>query len=232
MVQKRTAYSSQRSDSSYWRQYQGQIVTYTTMGLCGIVFAYQNWAREQAKRHNNMKPLRFVTENLILNLSNVRAGRWWTLITHSFMHFSPLHLSFNALGILSFGPTIVTFFGPSGFVVGWVGSALAGGVASLWWENYVRKSGRNISGSVGASGSLFGFLTMLACLKPSHPVGFFLIPITFPIWGLIAGTTALSLTFMASSILPFIGHAGHLGGICFGGMYYALRLRGKRIRRF
>lgn len=230
MVQKRTAYSSPRL--SYWRQNKGQIVTWTTIALCGAVFGYQQWAQEQAKRHNNLKPMRFITENFVVNLSNLHAGRWWTLITCSFMHFTPIHLGFNAIALTSFGPMVVTCFGASGFVIGWLGSALCAASASLWWENHSRKSGKMVTGAVGASGSLFGFLTMIACFSPSQPVGFFLIPISFPMWSFLATTVGLSLTFIANSWLPGIGHAGHLGGITFGALYYALSLRRKRIPRF
>lgn len=234
-VQKRTAHSSQSLSSSIvsgWRQYKGQIVTWTVIAICGGVFIYQQYAREQATKYKNMKPLRFLAENFVLNLSNLRAGRWWTLITYSFMHFAPLHLSFNVFGIMAFGPTVVTYFGTSAFVVGWLGSALSAGGASLWWENRSRKAGKIEAGAVGASGSLFGFLTMIACLTPYRPVSFLFIPISFPMWGTLATTVGLSLVCMAKSWLPFVGHAGHLGGIGFGALYYALLLRRKRILRF
>lgn len=234
-LQKRTAYSSQNPSQnpsssivSYWREYNGQILTYATMVFCGGIFAYQQWAREQAKKEKNIKPLRFIAENFVLNLSNLRAGRWWTLITYSFTHFNTLHLGCNLFGLLSFGPVVVSYFGTSGFVVCWLGSALAAAGASLLWEKS-RKSGQMVTGSVGASGSLLGFLTMIACHSPMHGVGLMFIPIEFPMWGAIAATAGFSVTALVLSWLPGLGHAGHLGGMTFGALYYFLRRRGKHV---
>lgn len=217
---------------SYWRQYKAQIVTWTTVGLCTAVFCYQQWAKEQAKRHNNLKPMRFIAENFVLNLPNLQAGRWWTLITYSFMHFTPLHLTVNCFCLMSFGPMIASCFGTTGFIVGWWGSALVAGASSLLWETRARKSGRASTGAVGASGSLFGFTAMIACFNPTQPVSFMLIPYSFPMWGFLATAVGISLTFMANEWLPFVGHAGHLGGMAFGALYYATRLRRKRLPRF
>ncbi|MCJ1465843.1 hypothetical protein MMC07_004462 [Pseudocyphellaria aurata] len=230
-LQKRRTYSSQNSSSyivSYWRENNSQILLWTTFALCLGVFGYQKWAEEQFRKHKNEKPMLFIAENFVLNLSNLRAGRWWTLITYSFTHFNGIHLVFNGVGLVNFGPVVVSYFGASGFVVCWVGSALAAGAASLLWEK-TRKSGPTVTGAVGASGSLFGFLTMLAFHTPMAEVGMMYIPISFPIWSSMAVTAGVSITALALSWFPHLGHAGHLGGMTFGALYYFLRRRGKTI---
>lgn len=232
VVQKRTAHSSPGSYSSRWQENKDRIVTWTAVAICCATFVYQGWARQQASRYQNMKPWRFVEENLVCNANNFQAGRWWTLITHSFMHFTPVHLGFNALGLISLAQPIVTYFGTTAFVVCWLGSALSAGVATLWWQNHISKSGKMRSGAVGASGPLFGLTAMLACLAPRLPVSLMFLPISFPIVGALAATVGFSLASMNQGWLPWMGHAGHLGGISFGLLYYALILRGKRMPRF
>lgn len=232
VVQKRTAHSVPGSYSSHWQENKGRIIAWTAVGLCGAIFVYQAWAQQQASQYQNVKPWRIVQEDLVCNADNFEAGRWWTLITHSFMHFTPTHLFFNAVGLISFAPPIVMYFGTPAFVIGWLGSALSAGVGTLWWQKHISKSGKMRSGAVGASGPLFGLTTMLACLAPRLPVSLMFLPISFPIGGVLAATAGFSLASLHQGWLPWLGHAGHLGGMGFGVLYYALILRGKRIPRF
>lgn len=202
---------------------------YTALGLCFVGFAFEQWGQIQASQHGNNKPLEFIRKNLVLSLSNIRDGRWWTLVTYSFMHGNILHFSFNAMALLSFGLPITSVFGRSAFVIGWLGAALSGAAASLWWE-INKGDGRTLTNHVGASGCVFAFMTILTFLKPDHKVFFFNI-IPMPMWFATVGTVGLSVASLANSWFPSIGHTGHLGGIGFGALYYFTRLRPRLVLR-
>ena len=195
-------------------------MTGIAIGLCFAGFFFDGWAQLQASSYGNLEPLKFSRENLALSLSNIRNGKWWTLITYSFIHGNALHFTFNALTLWNFGPSVIRLFGSSAFVIVWLGATLTGAAGSLWWD---QKKAGEVS-HVGASGSIFAFTTMCALFEPKHPVAFFGI-IRMPIAGAMLGMVALSIAFLANSWFPHIGHAGHLGGVAFGTLYYLTWLR-------
>ena len=53
-------------------------------------------------------------------------GRWWTLITASFLHGGLLHLFFNMAALWQLGPFVQQIFGTHRFVVLYVASGAAG----------------------------------------------------------------------------------------------------------
>ena len=80
-------------------------------------------------------------------------------------------------------------------------------------------------GSIGASGSLFGLVAVVACLNPRSQILIFPIPVPMPMWVALVGGTAFSLYCLDTGTLPQIGHAGHLGGIASGLVSYFAVLR-------
>lgn len=80
------------------------------------------------------------------------AGYWWTTITAIYLHGGLLHIAFNAMAIRSLGPSIEEFYGASRSFVIFSFAGIVGYVVSNAW---------GIPYTVGASGSLFGFLGAL-----------------------------------------------------------------------
>ena len=88
--------------------------------------------------------------------------------------------------------------------------------------------------SVGASGSILGMFALFGCMMPSHKIMIFPLPVPVSTWVGIGLFAAGSACCLVGQVLPMIGHAGHLGGMGFGVLYWAVRARRRvgRVGRF
>jgi len=117
----------------------------------------------------NMEMLTLAPNNQILFLLGAsgaepifRYGRWWTLLTASWLHAGILHIFFNVLWIRQLGPAVAEVYGPARMVIiytvagatGFAVSSLAG--RYLWWMPIYFLRGADFT--VGASASIFGLL--------------------------------------------------------------------------
>lgn len=164
------------------------------------------------------------------------------------MHYHPIHLAMNMMGLVSIGSVIVQVFGASAFLVTWVGAAVCSSWGSLLWERnreriLGRKGANNASSthlrghvesrSIGASGSILGLIAIATCLAPRATVRIFPVPVGISLWAYTVALTGLSGAALINGWLPWIGHAGHLGGMVFGLVFYQYPLkRLLRIPRF
>ncbi len=101
----------------------------------------------------NVDPLKPTTANVISWGANygpltIAGHQWWRLLTSMFLHIGILHLTFNMYVLWKAGPFVERLLGNTGFVVVYLASGLAGGIASLVWNPYLA--------SAGASGAIFG----------------------------------------------------------------------------
>jgi rhomboid protease GluP len=94
-------------------------------------------------------------------------GRWWTILSASWLHGFGLHILFNMLWVRQIGPATAEIYGPGRMIIiytiagaaGFTLSSLAGlflGWVPIW---FLRGSGGM---TVGASASIFGLLGALA----------------------------------------------------------------------
>jgi len=101
--------------------------------------------------------------------ANVKAavahGELWRLVSYMFLHVGLLHLGINVYGLWVLGRLLEQMVGSLRFFVIYVGSGLAGGVASYLLGGSAT--------SVGASGAVFGLLAAavveLAVHRKSYP---------------------------------------------------------------
>ena len=238
-----------------WQLYGPDIVVWGAAGLCVAGYGFHVYSRYRYTTAGDRQPIDFVEANFVNSRENLGKGRWWTLITSSFMHFEPIHLACNVLTLVAFRHA-AHIYGPSGFVGLWLGSAVACGAAQIMWEMVQdqelkkRKKDRiTIFGhplvqddparstifakSIGASGSVLGVVTAWCCMNPSTRIGMFLIPLYVPAWSYGVAFVTFSGYCLVTNSLPALGHAGHLGGMAFGAAYYYLWLRRRvRIRYF
>jgi len=169
----------------------------TLIGTCVSVHLYSQYAGSTAKETRNVTPLTRVHEHLVLNARNVREGRWWTLLTHTFTHFTLPHLAFNMLGLWTFGRPMVMLFGVPHFLALWVGAGITGGALGLMVErgNNSAAASKGILGKlkrnqevetsyVGASGSVLGIGAAFAATFPRGTMW------VFPI---VSGSTSYSI---------------------------------------
>ena len=128
-------------------------------------------------------------------------------------------------------------------MVTWIGAGVFASAASLIHEkmkegktaksksngftNDEAESRKDVGG-VGASGSVFGVFTLLACMVPHMPLQVIILPVTISASRMLAGSAVFSLAALQFGWLPGLGHAAHLGGMLFGVLYsVVLRTRGK-----
>jgi membrane associated rhomboid family serine protease len=134
-------------------------------------------------------------------------GEWWRALTAIFAHGGLLHLVFNLLALLSFGPLVERRIGSLRFA----GLYFGAGFASLF-AHALYRPGLPV---VGASGAIFGILGILIILAPrARMTLFFFWETTILMFGaLYAAIVPVLLQIGAGSI---IAHEAHLGGMFFG----------------
>jgi rhomboid protease GluP len=80
-------------------------------------------------------------------------GEWWRLLTAEFIHFGLLHLFFNMVALVSFGPLVERLYGSLPYLLIYLLTGILGSLASISWHPAIN--------SAGASGAIFGILGAL-----------------------------------------------------------------------
>ena len=200
-------------------------------GANALVFGAINYAKYTKDRRLEAKLL----GHTLLSPASWDRGRWYTILTSAFAHIDPFHFGFNMLSLYNFCTLCAWVPGMNGLHIFAIaaGSAISGGLGFLWHrKNQIREAqgnwqmaARNYNSSaLGASGAVMGVGAVTACLIPKAPVQLMLIPISFPLWVFVAGYGLVD-SFFLNSPTSSIAHAGHLGGLFFGTVYYLALLR-------
>ncbi len=167
-----------------------------------------------------------VLENLLaLTVTNIKAGKLWTLLTYSFLHSGLLHIIGNLLGIYFMGRALQPVLSTKRVM--WV-YGLAVGLGGLLWLGTHWQSGGM---AIGASAGVLGLFTVFACFYPNQPMTFlmfFVLPVTLkPKYVLFTwlGIELMGYFFYEvwGAASPFdtpIAHSAHLGGMLAGWIYY------------
>ena len=136
----------------------------------------------------------------------VAQGDWWRLITAAFLHYGPVHLILNMVGLWWFGSLLEQRIGAGRYLMLYLVSGLAGSAGALLWPNGF------LTPSVGASGAIFGILGAGLVLERQRDYVF---------GGSAMGVILVNfvLTFSISSI----SKGAHIGGL-IGGIICALGL--------
>ena len=132
-------------------------------------------------------------------------GEWWRLVTSTFVHFGVVHLAINMWALWDAGRLTERLFGNVGFAALYLFAGIAGGSASMLWNQQVI--------GVGASGAVFGvfgaLLAYMTVQRGSIPAN------------VINRLRASSSVFVVYSLLygftqAGIDNAAHLGGLVGG----------------
>jgi membrane associated rhomboid family serine protease len=136
----------------------------------------------------------------------VEQGDWWRLLTAAFLHYGPVHLILNMVGLYWFGSLLEQRIGAGRYLMLYLVSGLAGSAGALLWPNGF------LTPTVGASGAIFGILGAGLVLERQRDYVF---------GGSAMGVILVNfvLTFSISSI----SKGGHIGGLV-GGIICALGL--------
>ncbi|MBI4541134.1 MAG: rhomboid family intramembrane serine protease [Gemmatimonadetes bacterium] len=162
-----------------------------------------------------------VTRSLILVPALV-VVRPWTVVTYMFLHAGLLHLLFNMIGLLFFGPRLEARLGGRHFLGLYLVSGLTGALLSVFAPH---------ARIVGASGAVFGVLLGFARYWPHERIH---------IWGvlpiearwLVVILTVLALWGGITGSQGGVAHFAHLGGFAGGYLYLQWRERTSPAVRF
>jgi membrane associated rhomboid family serine protease len=150
----------------------------------------------------------------------VFGGQVWRLLTHFFLHGSPMHILFNMLFLWWFGSDVEDLYGPREFLALYLVGGLASGVAFV---ATTLLTGVNAA-ALGASGAVSAVLVVFACHYPTRIIYvMFFLPV--PIWLFVLFSVLSDAFIFASGVQTGVAVAGHLGGAAFGFAYYKLHWR-------
>jgi len=204
-------------------------VLYSLMGVNFAVFGYAMYAKAQAQAGFPGPFIKFM-RNMSCNMTDVLNGHWQTLMTSTFTHVDLWHLAANMFTAYYLGQFLVhsPCITPGRLLTIALGAGVTGS-AGFVYQRYLVTGGKGVDyvRGLGFSGALMGITSVAACLAPTAKVliyGF--IPV--PLWGTVLGYAVFDGYYLNDGNSR-IGHAGHLGGLAFGIMYYLLRLRGLRV---
>lgn len=160
--------------------------------------------------------------------------QWWSPLTYMFVHGGLLHLAGNMFVLLTAGPRLEEKIGAKPFLLVYLASGVVAAFATLavGYAGLVPEIVFSIP-NVGASGAIFGILTMFAWLHPREPLP---IPIGIAI-GLIFWLPAytvliihLGLNVVSIVSGDNVAWWGHLGGF-FAGLVFAIVLPARLLPR-
>ena len=185
------------------------------IGVNAVVFIIQLLTRV-----NGSDPF---TDALLLNVDKVVFhGEVWRLLTYAFLH-SPddiLHILFNMLLLWWFGCDMEDLYGPREFLIFYLVSAVAGGVAF----SVAHLVGFPANLCLGASGAVTAVLVLTAFHYPRRIIYLmFFLPV--PIWLFVVGSVAYDAYTLLGRQESMVAVAVHLGGAAFAFCYYRFHWR-------
>jgi len=162
----------------------------------------------------------------VFSLGNWRAGRWYTVVTSTFMHHGVIHLVDDLWDLWFYGIPIIILFGLSHFAGIYILGGISGGLLRLHFDWLVESEFERLIGgkewwvqrtAVGAADPVRALMMVLALTVPMYKVPF----ITFPLAHFISGgTVAWCFLYTLGGLLSFwavdVPHHGHFGGYVFG----------------
>lgn len=147
----------------------------------------------------------------------------WTFLTYQFLHAGLLHVAFNLLALLVFGPAVEERLGGGTFLAYYLGCGLGGAALSFALMLLVP-----VHVMVGASAAVYGVMLAYAWFWPDDGIFVFPFPEPIPVKWIVTFAVALSLTGALIARPGGVAHLAHLGGFGTGAAF--LLLRDRRLR--
>ncbi len=212
-----------------------ETILYTLMGTNIAVFGYAYFLKQQALQGFPTPYTNFM-HTMSLNLTRFQNGNYSQLLTSMFTHVDIGHLFSNMFTVYFLGTFLAAapIITPFRYLTIALGSGFAGSIGYLFHRYYQLRSegprARDNTQGIGFSGAVMGISTVAACLAPHSKVLIYGI-MPMPLWALVTGYAVYDGYYL-NNANSHIGHAGHLGGLAFGLVYYFGRLRGLRGFRY
>lgn len=136
-------------------------------------------------------------------------GRWWTVLSASFLHAGLLHIAFNMWWVKDLAPATASAYGPARMVIIYIASGASGFALSSLIGHFLPFLPRFLGGAhftVGASAAVFGLLGALVR------------------YGQKRGSSALgqqalrwaAIMVLFGFVMPGIDNWAHIGGFAGG----------------
>ncbi|KAF2827476.1 hypothetical protein CC86DRAFT_321591 [Ophiobolus disseminans] len=205
-------------------------VLWALMGINIAVYGYAQYAKEQARAGYPAAFVKFL-RTMSCNLTDVlKNNAYYTLVTSTFTHLDTWHLAANMFTTYYLGQFLCysRYITPGRLITIALGAGVMGSAGYLY-QRYLVTGGKGVDyvRGLGFSGALMGITSVAACMSPMSKVAIYgIIPV--PLWAVTVGYAVLDGYYLNDQNSR-IGHAGHLGGLAFGIMYYLLNLRGLRV---
>ncbi len=123
-----------------------------------------------------------------------------TFVTHAFIHADIFHIGFNMFFLFMFGPVLENYFGKFQYALLYICLAVLGGALTSFFTTSL---------TIGASGILYSFMTIVLALSKSNIPDFY-----------IANENGLIKLFLfnllLSLVIPGVSIIGHLSGVVAG----------------
>lgn len=132
------------------------------------------------------------------------------IFTHMFIHYGFIHLFFNMMCLVTFGPEIEEYWSDKRFLSLYLISGIGAAISHLIFTT-------STGPAIGASGAILGVMSCYTMIYPNRPVYFF---------GIIPLRTWWLFLFLILGDLILIGaddgiaHFAHLGGALTGFFYW------------
>jgi membrane associated rhomboid family serine protease len=151
------------------------------------------------------------------NISNIKAGQQYRMITSGFLHADWFHFAFNMFSFWSFANFLTQEFSTTNFILIYFGSMAIGSLLTY----YIHNNEPNYS-AIGASGAVMGIIYCAILLYPENSILLFG---AIPIPGYIFAVLYLGYSIYGmKGRYDNIGHTAHLGG-ALGGLIFTLLIR-------
>jgi membrane associated rhomboid family serine protease len=157
----------------------------------------------------------------------IMQGQIWRLVTCAFCHmrYGIWHIVFNMLMLYWFGTRLERMYGSREFLLFYLAAAVCSSLAYVGLAFY---TGSNAA-AIGASGAVMGVMMLYVIYYPFET---FLIcwVIPVPLWALLSlyvlyDLHPVLLMLAGDQFFTGVAHAGHLGGLAFGFLYWRCGVR-------
>jgi membrane associated rhomboid family serine protease len=157
----------------------------------------------------------------------IREGQLWRLVTCAFCHdrHGIWHILFNMLMLYWFGTRLERMYGSREFLLFYLTAAVCSSLAYVGLAFY---SGSMVA-AIGASGAVMGVMMLYVIFYPFETfLLFWMLPV--PLWVLMSvyvlyDLHPVLLQLAGDRVFTGVAHAGHLGGLAFGFVYWRCGLR-------
>ena len=157
----------------------------------------------------------------------VEQGQIWRLLTSAFCHdrYGLWHIVFNMVILCWFGQRLERMYGSTEFLLFYLVAAVC---ASLAYVALAYYSGSRLP-AIGASGAIMAVMMLYVIFYPYEQfLVFWFFPM--PLWALLGiymlyDLHPVLLALAGDHVFTGVAHAGHLGGLAFGFLYWSFGWR-------